>query len=177
MRPDVQTIVIDMADGSVAIMSFVTRGLSPTLPPGAQWIDARAQRWTREASDANVFAELLKTFPAGTVQPLRYALVKDADIPTDRTYRAAWTHDGAGFGHDMTKARALHLNAVRAARARELERLDKEWMKATGQNEKQDADAVEAQRQALRDAPQTLPVGEAKTVDELKSLWPEGLPR
>ena len=177
MRPETTTIIIEMSDGSVSIMAFVTRGLSPTLPFGAQWVDQRAQSWTREPSDANVFAELLKTFPAHGVQPLRWAIAKPGEIPADRTYRGAWTHDEGGFAHDMVKARAIHLDRVRASRAIELERLDKDWMRATGQNDKRAADAIEAQRQTLRDAPQTLPVDAAQTIDALNTLWPEGLPR
>jgi len=125
-------------------------------------------------------AELIKSFPEVAAdtgerlsQPVSYRLISDFALPEDRTYRGAWRDDGAGaqIVHDMGKAREIHLAGVRRARAAKLEGLDRDWMRATGQGKKRDADVIEAKRQALRDLPTTLGVEDAKTIDELKAKW------
>ena len=103
------------------------------------------------------------------------------DIPTDRTYRDAWERDtsrrSAVVKTNMPKARKIHMDKIRRLRDSELEKLDKDWMKALGQNDTAQADRVEGRRQILRDIPQTFDLSTAKTPDELKALWPDGLPR
>ena len=190
-------VAITLDDGSLSVMTFVTESRSPTLPTGAVWADLKSGRWTREPTDANVFAEISKAFPAvdrnglPQPQPVNYKIVDAAEVPTDRTYRNAWTHDGKDFGHDMAKAREIHLDLVRNARADALGALDRDYTKLSGQALAADAiadkavkdaklaeaAAVEAKRQALRDAPQTLDVESAATIEELKALWPADLPR
>ena len=178
-------VFITMDSGEVhKVMEFQCGPMrSETLPVGAVWIPDKPGHWTREATDANLFAEITKSFPAVDTnglpmpQPVSYKIVRRDELPTDRTYRDAWEHDGIKVQHNMPKARAIHLAHLRQARVDKLGALDAEWMKATGQNKKQDADAIEAQRQALRDLPTTLALDAATTVEALKALWPEGLPR
>lgn len=176
-------VAITMDDGSLAVLAFMTQGRSPTLPWGAVWSDQAAGHWDRPATDANLLAEITKAFPAvdqlgrPKPQPVRYKIVGAADLPQDRTYRNAWTHDGDKFDHDMARARQLHLDRVRKYRALELDRLDRAWMKANGQGDAKAAKDIETQRQTLRDAPAMLPVEQAATIDQLKALWPDNLPR
>lgn len=177
-------IAVTMDDGTLSIMSFITRGASPALPYGAQWDLVTTDSWMREPSEANILAELSKAFRETDnnglplPQPVRWALVEEKDLPTDRTYRNAWRHTKElGFHHDLAHAARLHLALVREARAVEFEQLDRDWMKFTGQGKTAEAEAVEAKRQALRDAPQTLPIDSVQTVEELKALWPKELAR
>jgi hypothetical protein len=174
-----------MDDGSTAIMSFMRRGSSPTLPYGARWEDGSGKSgiWLRDPTDENIFAELSKALPSVNrlgepkPQPVRYKIVTWESVPKDRTYRNALQHTDQGFHHDLEKAKALHLDKIRRARTAQLGELDKDWMRATGQGKKQEADAIEAQRQALRDAPQTVNLDTVTTIEELKLAWPEGVPR
>lgn len=172
-------IVLD--DDSVALMEFVTASRGSALPHGARRVDDDS--WERDPTDENIFAELFRAFPATdslglpVPQPVRYKRVARADIPSDRTYRNALRHTDAGFHFDMPQARQMHVDAVRRMRTAQLGELDKEWTRATGQGKKTEADAIEVQRQALRDAPQTLNVDAAQTIEELKAIWPDGLPR
>ena len=103
------------------------------------------------------------------------------DIPTDRTYRDAWERDtsrrSAVVKTNMPKARKLHMDKIRRMRDAELEKLDKDWMRALGQGDTPEANDIEDRRQNLRNIPQTFDLSKAKTPDELKALWPKGLPR
>ncbi len=180
--PSVQ-IAITMDNGTLQVMSFVTQSRSPTLPYGAVWSDEKMGRWDREPTDKNVLAEITKTFRLKDSkglplpQPVRWKRVEASDIPADRTYRNAWRHDGEKFFHDIEHAKQIHLDKVRRARTAALTELDRDWMKATGQEDQKTAKAIEAKRQALRDAPQTLDLSAVKTVEELKAIWPADLPR
>lgn len=168
MIPDTAKIAIRLSDGSVAVMSFVTRGRGNVLPPGATWEDRGRGVWRREPTDESVFHEISRMPHLDTVS---YRRIADADIPPDRTFRDAWEDDGVGIRHNMTKARMLHLDRVRVARERVLSKLDAEWMRAQGQGKKDEADVVEAKRQALRDLPATLGVEDARTPEELAARW------
>lgn len=155
---------------------------SIALPLGAVWIPDQPGYWTREATDATIFAEIAKSFPAQDTngvplpQPVSYKIIEREELPQDREFRDAWEHDGTTVRHNMPKARTIHLAHLRQARVDALGKLDREWMRATGQGKKQEVDAIEAQRQVLRDLPATLGIAEARTVDELKGCWPAELP-
>jgi len=175
-------IAITMDDGTVTVMSFMVRASSPTLPFGAVWSKTPGV-WNRSPSDANIFAEISKAFPLTDrhglpkPQPVRYKVVTWDSIPKDRTYRNALRHTDAGFHHDMPHARRLHIEKMRSRRLAALGVLDRDYTRAIGQGKTDEAAAVEAKRQALRDAPQTLDAESAQTIDELKAIWPADLPR
>lgn len=94
-----------------------------------------------------------------------YRVIRDdSEIPTDRTFRNAWTMD---LTVDMDKAREIHMDRIRVVRDEELKRLDIETLKGVD---------VQKEKQALRDIPQTFDLDKAETPDELKALWPKELP-
>ena len=98
-----------------------------------------------------------------------------ADIPIDRTFRDAWERDLVGavpIRTDMPQARMIHMGRIRAARDAKLKTLDGPWMRAIGQGNTTEAARIEAQRQTLRDIPQTLDLTTAATPDDLKAIWP-----
>jgi hypothetical protein len=176
-------IAIGMSDGSTALMAFVTRGASPTLPYGAKGLADGS--WSRAPSDANIFAELTKTFPAtdhngvALPQPVAYVVVDEAALPADRTYRNALRLDGERLSFDVAHATALHLDEIRHARVRAFAPLDAAWMRALAQLKTAEAAEIERQRQVLRDLPQTLArsLETVTTLEELRALWPEQLAR
>jgi hypothetical protein len=99
----------------------------------------------------------------------------DYDIPAERTFRNAWSADetqGVIFV-DMSKARDIWRDKIRAARLSELARLDAEFMRAleTGT----DTSAIVAQKQALRDATADPAIDAAQTPEQLKLVQPAGL--
>ena len=74
-----------------------------------------------------------------------------------------------GFGIDMAKAREIHKNNIRSARAPKLAELDVEFQKAleTGAS----TTDIVAKKQALRDAPADSGIAAASDTDALKAQW------
>lgn len=106
--------------------------------------------------------------------PLAVRQIDPATLP-ERTFRGAWTDDGVAIGHNMAKARLIHMDRIRLARNAELEKLDK--IIATNEDAGGRDAANRAKRQTLRDIPQTFDLSGAATADELKALWPAAVPR
>lgn len=96
-------------------------------------------------------------------------------VPDDRTFRDAWSLNGRGVEVDMGKARDIHMGRIRRARDAKLSALDVLWMRASARKDDTAADAIEADRQKLRDIPQTFGLGGAASPKELKALWPKEL--
>lgn len=97
--------------------------------------------------------------------------VRDASaltVPADRTFRGAWQFSGAAVEIDMTKARDIHRDNLRAERAPKLAELDVAYMKALEQSG--DTAAIAAEKQVLRDAPGDARIASAATPDALKAL-------
>lgn len=90
------------------------------------------------------------------------------NVPTDRTFRGAWTDDipGEQIDIDMPRARSIHMDKIRVARDKKLEELDIETLKGVG---------VQTEKQVLRDIPQTFDISTALTPGDLKVLWPPEL--
>ena len=74
-----------------------------------------------------------------------------------------------GFGVNMAKAREIHKNKIRDARAPKLAELDIEFQKAleTGTS----TTDIVAKKQALRDAPADSGIAAASDTDALKAQW------
>tara|TARA_A100001391_G_scaffold135808_1_gene94511 strand:- start:528 stop:788 length:261 start_codon:yes stop_codon:yes gene_type:complete len=74
-----------------------------------------------------------------------------------------------GFGIDMAKAREIHKNKIRQARASKLAELDIEFQKAleTGSSTTE----IVAKKQALRDAPADSGIAAASDAEALKAQW------
>lgn len=178
MTPQFVRVALTMDDGSTGIMAFVTRGRSAVLPSGALMLSTSQGLWTREPTPENIQAEIDRAFPGvdilGGALPkvLSWSLIAETDIPADRTYRDAWERQGNKIGHNMAKARNLHRDLLRAERAVKFIELDGQWMRAVGQNNKPEADAIEVERQKWRDAPADPRIEAAQTIEELKEIKP-----
>ena len=74
-----------------------------------------------------------------------------------------------GFGVDMAKAREIHKDKIRFARAEKFKELDVEFQKAleTGAS----TTDIVAKKQALRDAPADSGIAAANDTDALKAQW------
>lgn len=163
-------IAIERTDAPLAIMEFITLGRGNILPYGAVW--EKGGWWKREANEANLAYEVLKTFAdAETWFPVRVD-----QILTDRTYRNAWasTSGKDGITHDMPKARELHREILRRARAPMLEALDVEYLRAQETGDPAKVAAVALRKQTLRDVTKLPAIEAAQTVEELKRIVMEG---
>jgi len=104
-----------------------------------------------------------KDVPAG----VPYRIADAADIPADRTFRNAWTHDEAGIKVDMAKARDIHRDRLRALRAPKLKALDADYMRALEAKDIPKQADIIGRKQALRDVTADPAIEEAKTPEEL----------
>lgn len=144
-------VLIERPDGGVSIMQMV------------------------ETADGG--AEIAKWEAGSGARVVGWYEVGATDLPSDRTFREAWTHIGAGkCAVDMSKARSLQMDRIRASRDAELAKLDGPAIRALEQG---DADAmaeIARQKQRLRDIPQTFNLTQAETPEALAAIWPAGLP-
>jgi len=76
---------------------------------------------------------------------------------------------------DMTKAREIKRDQLRAERKPLLEQLDVEFMRAQEQGDQAKADEIAAKKQALRDVTADPAIDAATTPDELKAVRPDVL--
>lgn len=155
-------LAFQKADGSVVIL-----GAAP------KW---QLERKFGPMTDEQYRAHVIDRNKEVGVIPADAVLV---DLPDDwappdgnRAYRAAWKLNGSRVEVDMPKAREIHMGYVRNARNRKLEETDKLVAALDGGPVPAE---LKAQRQKLRDLPQTLDLSQATTPDELKALWPEDL--
>ena len=74
-----------------------------------------------------------------------------------------------GFGINMAKAKEIHKNNIRLARAPKLAELDIEFQRAVETSA--DTSAIVAKKQALRDAPADSDIDAATDTDGLKAQW------
>ena len=89
-------------------------------------------------------------------------------VPTDRTFREAWSFNGDAVEVDMSKARDIHKDNLRAERAPRLEALDVDYMKALEAGS--GAADIAAKKKTLRDITADAKIGNASTPDALKAL-------
>ena len=95
----------------------------------------------------------------------------DYTIPAERTFREGWEANAdSTITVNMTKAKDIWRDKIRAAREPELAKLDTAFMKA--QETGADTTAIVAKKQALRDAPAHADIDAATTPDELKAVQP-----
>lgn len=107
----------------------------------------------------------IKDVPEG----VEYKIVNSVDIDND--YFNAYEFDAElGAKVNIEKAKDIHLDKFRAARAPKLAKLDVEYMKAVEANDEAKKASVAADKQALRDVTlTTLP----DDLSGIKATWPE----
>tara|TARA_R110000737_G_scaffold307067_1_gene314920 strand:- start:221 stop:568 length:348 start_codon:yes stop_codon:yes gene_type:complete len=89
-------------------------------------------------------------------------------VPTDRTFREAWSFNEAVVEIDMTAAKVIHKDNLRAERAPRLAALDVDYMKALEAGS--GADAIAASKTTLRNITDDARIDAATTPDALKAL-------
>jgi len=187
-------VAATLTNGQVAHVAIQTSGRFPGRPAGGWAKSEGAFEWTRADSDENIEYELARhaqlwALPTRETQggnivimpgvslvswrrisPEEHALFEQDRPGEGSYYRSAIVDRGGVIQHDMAKARECRRERVRQKRSIILSRLDGDWMKATGQGNKQKADEVEAERQKWRDAPADPRIDAAQSVEELKLL-------
>ena len=184
-------IAIRVSTGKVYHTTIALEGRFPAPPRVRGWVyDAARNLWSRKPTNANIDAEVRdleatwRTLSNADGSPhadrctvLGWQRLSDAEsaiFERERVYRNALVIDDAGaIVHDMPKARECHRNHLRRLRAHALPQLDAQWMRAAGQGG--DAAAVEAKRQAWRDAPADPRIDAASDLATLKAATPQGI--
>jgi hypothetical protein len=93
----------------------------------------------------------------------------------DRTFRGAWENTSKNLTVNMSKARVIHMDRIRKKRNEELQKLDIPFMMAAERNDQTTMEKITAQKQKLRDIPQTYDLSGFKTPEKLKAAWPKEL--
>lgn len=104
--------------------------------------------------------------------------VRDAsslNVPQDRAFRGAWQFNGDAVEIDMTAAKEIHKQKLRAERAPKFAELDTEWFRADEEDDTAAKARIVAKKRALRDVTVDARIANAKTPEELKALTLEDL--
>lgn len=96
--------------------------------------------------------------------------INPAKIPQDRTFRDAWALAGNAIVHDMTKARSIKRDQLRALRAPILAELDTAYQRADETKDEAAKTKIAADKQKLRDATANPDIDDAATVDDLRAI-------
>ena len=120
-------------------------------------------------------ALVAKDVPAGAP----FEICDSLDLPKGREFRNAWVNHPTrpGLEVDMPKARVIHMDRIRAKRDEALAASDGPMLRAMENNDAPEIARLKAERQALREIPQTFALNGATTPAELSALWPPGLAR
>lgn len=95
-----------------------------------------------------------------------------SDLPKDRTFRDAWAIQGGKPSVDMAKAKDIHRGRIRRRRKARFRDLDAQQLRAIESGDASEVQAVAAAKKKLRDAPAHPGIENAKTPEELKTVWP-----
>jgi hypothetical protein len=109
--------------------------------------------------------DAIKDVPEG----VEYKIVESVDIDND--YFNAYEFDAElGAKVNIEKAKSIHLDKFRSARAPKLDKLDVDFMKAVEANDEVKKAEIVAAKQALRDVTLTVLLNDLAGI---KSTWPE----
>jgi hypothetical protein len=109
--------------------------------------------------------DCIKDVPEG----VPYKIVDSLDLDND--YFNAYDYsEGSSAEVNIDKAKAIHLDKFRAARAPKLQKLDVDYMKAIEVEDHEAAAAIAVAKQELRDITK-IPLPD--TLPEIKETWPE----
>lgn len=156
-------IVIKRTDGSISVMH-----LHEAAPPDGA---------PDETVNAVVRAEIAKWHADDQAEVLSWRAMSDDAIPTDRTFRNAWCDVTPELTIDihMPKARDIHRDRMRSARAPLLASLDVAYQRADEAGDAAAKKQIADRKQALRDATAHPGIASATSLDELKAVWPDCL--
>ena len=100
---------------------------------------------------------------------------RGSKVVTD--FRDAWVWDGSKIVHDLPKARAIHMDRIRAVRNEELTKRDITFLRAVEAGDTDAQATIAAEKQTLRDTPQTFDItSNITTLPQLRDAWPIELP-
>jgi hypothetical protein len=152
-------IAITRTDGGVSIMHCAQP--DPAIDAGdrAAWIAHEVAKWQSHHPGAYAV----------------HAEITAEQVPADRAFRDAWCLRDGRMDHDMPKAREIHRQRMRAARAPLLAALDVDYQRADEAGNAKAKRDIAARKQALRDVTADPRIVAAETPEALKAVWPDVL--
>ena len=96
-------------------------------------------------------------------------------VPSDRSFRNAWSLSGNVISEDLDSAKAIFKDKVREVRKPLLDAEDVVYMKALEANDATAKAASVTKKTSLRDAPAASAIDSATTITELKAAWDSDL--
>ncbi len=132
-------------------------------------VPAPQGRLPNEGDDAWIARVIERSVPADATD---VRVVPTSSIPSDRTFRNAWTVSGNSVDVDMPLAREVHRNRIRFKRKALLAEMDAAHQRADDQGDAKAKAEIGRRRQQLRDAPAHPDIDAAQTPDQLKAVWP-----
>lgn len=152
------SIAIHFADDTVGIMQYV--------------VDDGHTVQRRSVTSVDIDAEIQRT-PWGPqklpVQGWKILPGKNADVPSDRSFRDSWTWREGKIVHDMTRAKSIHRDRLREVRRPMLEALDVDYLRAQESGNSEDMARIVERKQKLRDITKDPQIDQADTIDQLKA--------
>lgn len=121
------------------------------------------------STDEKIWEHIIKQ---AKIEDKNYRFVEEDRIPSDRSFRNAWTHvlDTDTVDVDIDKAKEIHKDTLRALRKPILEKLDIEYMIALEQGNIELQAEIKENKQELRDV---TDLDMPNTPEELKDFIPE----
>ena len=99
----------------------------------------------------------------------------DVTVPSDRSFRGAWSLSRNVISEDLNSAKAIFKDKVREVRKPLLDAEDVVYMKALEADDATAKAASVAKKTSLRDAPAASAIDSATTITELKAAWDSDL--
>ncbi len=161
-----KVIIWTRPDGHVSMTSLALQ--DSTRPPGDTEDDLVQRAIAREQS----------RLEAKYGAPCTAVVVNDTDLPMadHDDFFDAWECPAGTVQVNMSKARTLHMDTIRGVRNKELERLDVSYIVALEAGDTTSQTQIAAEKQTLRDVPQTFDLNGFSTPADLRAAWPDGLP-
>ena len=139
--------------------------------------------WLAVMSEDDIIARVVARNREAGLIGADYWVVDEADLPggevsveNDYNYFFdAWEWRGNGCEVNMPKARLIHMGRIRLQRDAALAALDVPFMRAVEAGDTDEQQRIAAEKQALRDIPQTLDLDGCATPGALGAVWPEEL--
>jgi hypothetical protein len=148
-------------------------GVMPTIfVPNLNAVSSQHLETEREKLDHHTKKYLAKI----GIPDADYWVLDHTELPS-KVFRNAWIDAGNKVVVDMPAAREIHMNRIRTDRNKELIKKDIEYIRALEVGDTTETAKVVAEKQALRDIPQTFQLSSYRTSEALQKSWPEGLPR
>jgi hypothetical protein len=107
-----------------------------------------------------------------------YRVVKRQEIPADQTYRDCWRLSDTEeelIAIDVDKAKEVWKQKMREARTPIMEKLDTDFFRAMEDGDTDKQKNIANMKRLLRDVTKLPELENAKTVDEIETVWPDYL--